>query len=132
MTADTTVVVAALSDWHPAHETCFAALDEIHRLPAHATSESYSVLTRLPAGRAIAPAQVAEALTAWFPKPALTLSGAARRDLPARLAAAGISGSATYDALIALEASAHDETLLTLDHRAARTYTLLGVEFRLL
>ena len=34
---------------------------------------------------------------------------------------------ASYDGLVALEAAAHDHTLLTLDERAQQTYGRLGV-----
>jgi hypothetical protein len=40
-----------------------------------------------------------------------------------------VLGGATYDGLVGLEASAHGETLLTLDRRAAATYRRLGVAF---
>ena len=46
--------------------------------------------------------------------------------------AAGISGGATYDGLIALTALEHDLRLLSRDARAARAYRALGVDFRLL
>ncbi len=49
-----------------------------------------------------------------------------RRRLVARLAAAGVFGGSTYDGLVALEAAAHDESLLTLDVRAARAYGRVG------
>ncbi|MFI5005346.1 MAG: hypothetical protein ACHQE6_10070 [Solirubrobacterales bacterium] len=51
---------------------------------------------------------------------------------PARLAAAGISGGATYDGVIALTALEHDLELLTRDGRAERTYRALDVPYRLL
>jgi predicted nucleic acid-binding protein len=51
---------------------------------------------------------------------------------PGRLAAAGVSGGATYDGLIALTALEHDLELLTRDGRAERTYRALDVPHRLL
>jgi predicted nucleic acid-binding protein len=128
VTADTSVVVAALSGWHEAHDRAASALAGVQRLPAHVVMETFTVLTRLPGGLAVAPEAVAETLGMRFPAPSLTLDGAARRDLPATLAAAGVSGGAGYDALVALEAGAH--TLLTLDPRAHITYAKLGTSVR--
>ena len=51
---------------------------------------------------------------------------------PSRLAAAGGSGGATYDGLIALTALEHDLELVSRDARAARTYRALGTHFRML
>ncbi len=41
-------------------------------------------------------------------------------------------GGASYDGIVALEAQAGAETLLTLDRRAQETYRRLGVAFRIL
>jgi hypothetical protein len=41
-----------------------------------------------------------------------------------------VFGGASYDGLVALEADAHGEMLLTLDARAQRTYQQLGVRFQ--
>lgn len=122
-------MVAGLVSWHEAHDRAVAALAGVQRLPAHVVMETFSVLTRLPAGLAVPPEAVAETLGARFPAPSLTLDATARRDLPATLASAGVSGGAGYDALVALEAGAH--TLLTLDERAHATYLKLGASVRL-
>ena len=45
--ADSSVVVAALLDWHEAHEASRQAAQGAV-IPAHALAETYSVLTRLP------------------------------------------------------------------------------------
>ena len=101
-------------------------------LPAHVVIEAYSVLTRLPSGLAVAPATAASVLTRRFPQPPLRLNDAARGRLLDRLASAGIVGGASYDALVALEATAHDRTLFTLDERAQSTYQRLGAAFRVI
>ncbi len=49
-----------------------------------------------------------------------------------RLAGAGVVGGATYDGLVALEAAAHGETLITLDTRARSTYQRLNVAFNVI
>jgi predicted nucleic acid-binding protein len=62
----------------------------------------------------------------------VTLDANAHAESPGSLAAAQVSGGATYDALIALKALEHDLELLSRDRRAVRTYTALGIRFRLL
>jgi AbrB family looped-hinge helix DNA binding protein len=47
--------------------------------------------------------------------------------LPATLGRLGIAGGATYDAVVALAARAHDATLATRDERARATYERVGV-----
>ena len=94
--------------------------------------EVYSVLTRLPGGFAVSAATAAEVLEARFGDPPLRLGARERRKLLTTLAAAGVSGGATYDGLVALEARAHGRTLLSLDGRAQVTYRRLGVALRTL
>jgi hypothetical protein len=94
--------------------------------------EAYSVLTRLPAGLAVPPATAVAVLEQWFPQEPLQLPKRQRRELPGALADAGVVGGAAYDGLIALEARANDEALLTLDRRAQATYRRLGAGFRAL
>jgi predicted nucleic acid-binding protein len=130
MTADTSLVVAALSSWHANHDAAAEALDGIVAVPAHVLTESYAVLTRLPAGLAVAPDAAASVLTARFDAAPLQLTAAARQTLLATLAAVGIGAGATYDGLVALEAHAHGQLLLTRDARAQDTYRRLGVEFQ--
>ncbi len=50
----------------------------------------------------------------------------------ARLHAAGISGGAVYDGLIALIVKERGERLVTFDQRAVRTYEALGIDFELI
>lgn len=123
-------MVAALSAWHEDHERAAEAAGGIQRLPAHVIAEAYSVLTRLPAGLAAPPSAVAQLLAQRFPGPALTLDAARRAALPETLAAAGVIGGATYDALVGLEAAAGGAMLLTLDRRAQPTYAKVGASVR--
>jgi hypothetical protein len=88
------------------------------------------VLTRLPAGLAVPPAIAARTLAERFDGPALRLADEQLSSLLRRLAEAGVHGGASYDAVVALEASTHDEVLLTLDARAQATYRRLGAPFR--
>jgi hypothetical protein len=125
-------VIAALSGWHEQHESAAAALAEVTAVPAHVAIEAYSVLTRLPAGLAVPAATAAGILAERFSDEPLQLRNRDRGSLLGALATAGVSGGASYDGLVALEASAHGRTMLTLDQRAQSTYQRLGVPFRVI
>jgi predicted nucleic acid-binding protein len=130
VTADTSVVVPALSRWHRHYEAAAEALDGVAALPAHVLAESYAVLTRLPGGLAVTPEAAAAVLASRFGGEPLQLAAAERRMLLSTLAEAGVGGGASYDGLVALEARAHDKVLLTRDSRAQDIYRRLGVAFR--
>jgi PIN domain-containing protein len=123
-------VIAALSAWHDRHDAAAQALRGVTALPAHVLLEAYSVLTRLPAGLAVPAPAAADALARRFDAPPLRLDEADRRSVLTRLARTGIAGGSAYDGLVALEASAHDQVLLTLDARAESTYRRLGASFQ--
>jgi toxin FitB len=122
-------VIAALSAWHENHEAAAEALQPVTALPAHVVVEAYAVLTRLPSGLAVAPAAAATTLARRFGESPLRLDDEPRASVLSTLSAAGVLGGATYDGLVALEARAHGEVLLTLDVRATATYQRLGVAF---
>lgn len=128
MTADTSAVVAALSAWHEHHEPAAEALAAVDALPAHALTETYSVITRLPGGLAVSGPVAADLLTTRFPGAPLRLDRRAERALPATLAGAGVIGGSSYDGVVALQAAAAGEPLLTLDARALGTYRRLAVD----
>jgi predicted nucleic acid-binding protein len=130
--ADSSVTIAALLADHPAHEAAAKALAACEMTIAHVASETYSVLTRLPAPHRADAATAIEALRQRFPDPYVTLDANGHTKTLGRLAAAGVSGSATYDGLIALTAQEHGLQLVSRDGRAARTYRALGIDFRLL
>lgn len=119
---DTSIAVAALLGDHPAHEAAADALAACKTTIAHVAVEAYSVLTRLPAPHRADAATAATALHERLPSTYVTLNASDHANAPSRLAAAGISGGATYDGLIALTALEHDLELITRDHRAQRTY----------
>ena len=76
------------------------------------------------------PATVAsDVLAERFPGELLQLSPRQRAALPVTLARAGVAGGASYDGLVALEAVAHGQELLTLDRRAQDAYRRLGAEY---
>ena len=110
---DTSVAMPALLEGHPDHVALAQIGGDGRVLPAHAALETYSVLTRLHAGR-MSPAAAADAIDKTFvaviPFPAEDQAA-----LLATLAAAGVSGGAVYDALVGLTARYHGATLLTRD-----------------
>ena len=91
--------------------------------------EAYSVLTRLPGGLAVPATVASDVLAERFPGEPLQLSPRQRAALPVTLARAGVAGGASYDGLVALEAVAHGQELLTLDRRAQDAYRRLGAEY---
>lgn len=131
VTADTSVVVPAVLDWHEAHDVATAAIVEVVRLPAHVLVEAYSVLTRLPHGLGLAPPDASALLLDAFPGPALVLDAAANRALLETLAETGVRGGAVYDAVVGSTAAHASVELLTLDARAMATYRTVGVRVRL-
>lgn len=131
MTADSTVVVGALSSWHPLQEHCRRRLADVDWLPAHAITESVAVLSRLPGGFAV-PVEAAVASIRSVCTKARHLS--AQRYLPvlSAVGTAGLGGGAIYDAIIGATAQEHGATLLTLDRRAQRTYRAVDASFELI
>jgi predicted nucleic acid-binding protein len=130
--ADSSITIAALVADHEAHGLAEDALEQCATTIAHVAIETYSVLTRLPPPRRLVSADAAALIDARLPSKRATLDADEHVQAPARLAAAGISGGATYDGLIALTALEHDLELVTRDRRAERTYRALAAPYRLL
>lgn len=125
--ADTSVAVPLLVTSHVAHAAVDASLGERSvALAGHALHETYAVLTRLPGDARLAPLDAVRLLRERFGPPAV-LDARSTRTAPGVLAAAGVSGGATYDGLVALAARASGLPLATRDRRARDTYRLLGV-----
>lgn len=122
---DSSVAIPALVATHEQHRPCLAVLAEhTPAIAGHAWIETYAVVTRLPVGASgtdtvrLLASQVSE--VRW--------PGAdASQGFLATCAAAGISGGATYDALVAL-AVPPGWRLVSRDRRAHRTYRAMGVE----
>lgn len=132
-TVDTSVTVAVALDWHQSHALTRSALRGLRpRLPAHVAVETYSVLTRLPPGRRLPGQAARDFLERRFEWPPLVLSADGYDDLLDRAAAEDIVGGAVYDGLVGATAREAGATLLTRDRRAAATYQLLGVDYRLI
>ena len=130
--ADSSVTVAALLTGHPEHDAAADALAACEFTIAHVAIETYSVLTRLPAAHRVDATTAATVLMERTPAAHIALDANKHAKVPSRLASAGVSGGASYDALIALTALEHELELLTRDRRAERTYRALGVPYTLL
>lgn len=126
------MVVAAFASWHELHDAADRALASGARLVAHSALETYSVLTRLPPPHRTPGPLVQEFLRERFPEPYLVLPESAHRDLVPTLVDLGISGGATYDALIAVTAVQAGARLVSCDRRATLTYQRCGVQVELL
>jgi predicted nucleic acid-binding protein len=128
---DTSVVVAAFATWHDRHAAARAVVDSGARLVAHCAMESYSVLTRLPPPHRAPADVVSEFLATRFSDSWLALPSKSCVNLISRLAATGIVGGSTYDALVGATAAHSGATLATCDSRALRIYDAVGAKYRL-
>jgi hypothetical protein len=104
-------------------------VDELRDVASHAELEAFSVLTLLPPAQRVSGEDAARGLRAMLPGQRLRLPQRRADGLVPRLAATGIHGGAAYDALIALTAAAHEQSLLTADLRASQIYERLGVAY---
>ncbi|OGO55207.1 MAG: hypothetical protein A2V85_07980 [Chloroflexi bacterium RBG_16_72_14] len=125
---DTSAAIALVVEDHESH---LATLDAVRGrrlgLSGHAWFETYSVLTRLPAGLRRSPADVTRLLARNFPDSGF-LGEAESAGLAGELTGLGISGGAVYDALVGAAARQHRRPLLSGDARARPVYEALGVE----
>ena len=127
--ADSTVIIAALANWHSFHDVAAKRLQKISTAISHSLAETFSTLTRMPRSQRVHPMQIKLYLEIQFKTEVSSTSY-----LPAitELTNLGITGGATYDGLIALTARNAGMKLLSLDRRAIPTYEAVGVEFEIL
>ena len=129
---DTSAAIALMVEDHDAH---VATLDAVRGrrlgLAGHAWFETYSVLTRLPAGLRRSPADALRLLAGNFPASGF-LGEAEAADLGGELAGLGVSGGAVYDALVGAAARQHRLPLVSADARARPVYDALGVDVELI
>jgi len=129
---DTSAAVALVVEDHDAH---VATLDAVRGrqlgLAGHAWFETYSVLTRLPAGLRRSPSDALRLLAGNFPASRF-LGEAEAADLGGELAGLGVSGGAVYDALVGAAARQHRLPLVSADARARPVYQALGVDIELI
>lgn len=128
LAVDTSVAVPLLVRTHTAHDLVVRWWRRRPvALSGHALIETYSVLTRLPGGIRLDPADAARLLSERFEPPLLLKASDAKR-MPATLARRDIAGGAAYDAIVALAALSNRSRLATRDARALATYEAVGVE----
>jgi predicted nucleic acid-binding protein len=128
---DTSAAIALVLEDHEAHRAILAAVrGRTLGLAGHAWFETYSVLTRLPAGLRRTPSDAHRILTQNFPASA-HLGKAAAAELASELPKLHIAGGAVDDALVAAAARQTGRRLLSADTRARATYDALGVEVEL-
>jgi predicted nucleic acid-binding protein len=129
---DTSAALALVTPGNDLHERAQARLRG-HRLglAGHATFETYSVLTRLPGHKRLTAAGARRLIETNFPA-SVHLDAGDSATMLARLTAAGVSGGAIYDGLVAAAAKAAGLLLVSSDRRAVETYLALGVQFELL
>jgi predicted nucleic acid-binding protein len=127
---DSSVAVAGFGEWHALNEAARGVLDEGAALPAHAMLETYSVLTGFPPPHRAPAGLVDEWLDGRFSTILASPPPEEQREAVRQLAAAGRSGAAVYDALVALTAKMAGAVLVTADSRAAPVYELMGVDIR--
>jgi predicted nucleic acid-binding protein len=129
---DTSTAVALVVEDHDAHAaTLNAVRGRRLGLAGHAWFETYSVLTRLPAGLRRSPADTLRLLARNFPASEFLSAGEAA-GLGAELARLGITGGAVYDALVGAAARQHRLPLVSADARARPVYEALGVDTELI
>lgn len=125
---DTSVAIPLLVASHEAHDSVRSwAMGRSLSLSGHALAETYSVLTRLPGDARVSPKDAVRLIDDSFPEN-LVLPVARAREVHRDLARLGISGVATYDALVALAARDRGAVLATRDARARPTYEAVGVQ----
>lgn len=129
LTADTSVVVAALSEWHEAHVEAWKVCQYITALPGHVLLETISVLTRLPQGLAVSAQDAHEALCTNFPDSPFALPPEKYQHLVEIIGKTGLRGGQVYDAQVAACAVHANAQLLTRDRRAEITYQSVGVSY---
>lgn len=124
---DTSVAVPLLVANHQHHAQVAAwAQGRTLSLGGHALAETYAVLTRLPGDARVSALDAVRLIDENFAQP-LTLSPSVARRSHRQCAAVGVTGGATYDALVALAARERDVSLATRDARARSTYEAIGV-----
>lgn len=126
---DTSVLVAAFIEAHPAHARAFAWLQRIRVrqdtgvVTAHSLAELYSILTTFPHQPRVSPSIAQQIIEQEVLKifEVVVLAEADYHSAIQRLVALGIPGGAIYDALITQAASkAEVDQVLTLNERDFR------------
>ena len=129
---DTSAAVALMVEDHEGHAATLEAVRGRRLgLAGHAWFETYSVLTRLPAGLRRSAADAFRVLARNFPASGF-LGEAESADLGEELGGLAIAGGAVYDALVGAAARQHRRLLVSGDVRARPVYEALGVAIELI
>jgi predicted nucleic acid-binding protein len=133
--ADATVIVAALIAWHERHEPAAAALEAALArkalvIPAPVLTESYSLLTRLPAQHRLTHADAFHLLRSSFAT--ALVAGSKTRDawtVLRRWSVAGIGGTDVFDlAAVEIAQEAGAKSLLTFRKAELERLAVTGIE----
>jgi predicted nucleic acid-binding protein len=128
---DTSTAIALVIEDHARHRAVLAVTRGRRLgLAGHAWFETYSVLTRLPAGLRRSPADTLRILRHNFPASSF-LSAEAAASLCTELVRLNTSGGSVYDALVGAAARQHQQPLLSADARARPIYDALDVELEI-
>ena len=123
---DTSVAIPLLVANHRQHAQVAAwAQGRTLCLSGHALAETYAVLTRLPGDARVSAKDAVQLIDENFAQPLVLPSAVARR-FHRECAGKGVTGGATYDALVALAARERGVPLATRDARARSTYEAVG------
>jgi predicted nucleic acid-binding protein len=126
---DTSILVAAMLEHHPAHERALPWLQRIKKgtdsgvISAHSVAELYSILTTLPVRPRISPVAARRLIEENVLESCevVALSDRDYADLLVHLASVGIVGGTTYDALILHAATKVEiDRIVTLNERHFR------------
>jgi predicted nucleic acid-binding protein len=124
---DTSVAVPLLVAGHEHHAWVAEwARGRTLCLSGHGLAETYAVLTRLPGDARVSASDAVRLIDENFAQP-LVRSARAARTSHRECASKGVTGGATYDALVASAAREHGVPLATRDARARSTYEAVGV-----
>ena len=129
---DTSTAIALIVEDHESHSATLAAVQGRRLgLAGHAWFETFSVLTRLPAGLRRSSTDALHLLDHNFPASGF-LGESEAADLGPELARLGIAGGSVCDALVGAAARHHSRSLLSADSRARPVYEALGVGLELI
>lgn len=124
---DTSAALALLLSDHEAHARTLAAVRGRRLgLSGHAWFETFSVLTRLPAGSRRSAAAAGQILARNFPESRF-LDEQSAAVLTDELGRLSIAGGSVFDALVAAAARQHGLPLVSRDLRARPVYEALGI-----
>ena len=132
---DTSVLIAGFDSTHPSFVSAARALGETRRsgvLVSHTIAETFAVLSAPGGPYPATTADVLAYLDQFLTRKPVGLSPGRYPAAVRELAAAGVSGGAVYDGLIAIAARQSGADLVSLDARASQTYQRVGARFSLL